>query len=189
VPHANQGSRGALYSLSALRAEPAVIICDVNAVPTVRPTARVLLVDTEHRVLLFEGIDETDPSRAFWFPPGGGIEPGEGAREAAIREVREETGLADLHLGPHIWNRSHVVTLAGVLTEIRETWFLAQVPVFEIDTSEFTELESRTIRDHRWWTQVELATTRDVLVPQDLAPRLQRLIDLGPPSTPLTIGI
>lgn len=34
------------------------------------------------------------PARESWGPPGGGVEPGEGVAEAAVREVLEETGIA-----------------------------------------------------------------------------------------------
>lgn len=34
-----------------------------------------------------------EPSRGLWSIPGGRVEAGETTREAAVREVREETGL------------------------------------------------------------------------------------------------
>ena len=41
----------------------------------------------------------------FWFPIGGEIEPGEEFMDAAIRELKEETGLEqqDVVFGPKVW--------------------------------------------------------------------------------------
>lgn len=44
------------------------------------------------------GLRGKDPTRQVWSLPGGHIEPGETARAAALRELREETGVrAQLH--------------------------------------------------------------------------------------------
>lgn len=141
----------------------------------VRPTVRVLVVDADHRVLLLR-------SRAgFWFPPGGGIEPGETAVQAARRELVEELGLHladDGELGACVWTRRHVLPSF----DLRERWFLLRVggggtPV-ELDHSGWTPLERSTLEEVRWWTLDELAAEqREILTPRALATLLPALLE------------
>ena len=48
---------------------------------------------------LLIGLRGKDPRRLVWSLPGGHIEPGEAAAAAALREIREETGIAAELLG------------------------------------------------------------------------------------------
>jgi 8-oxo-dGTP pyrophosphatase MutT (NUDIX family) len=56
-----------------------------------RQTARVLPVDAEGRVLLLHGWDPHRPDHPFWFTVGGAADDGESLRDAAVRELYEET--------------------------------------------------------------------------------------------------
>jgi ADP-ribose pyrophosphatase YjhB (NUDIX family) len=52
------------------------------------PSASAVIVDDEGRLLLAKRTDNT-----LWTIPGGTMKPGETIAEAAVREVKEETGL------------------------------------------------------------------------------------------------
>ena len=152
-----------------------------------RRTARVLVADDGGRMLLFADSDPGLPGLRWWITPGGGIEPGESDLEAAVRELREETGLvveaADL-VGPLA--RRHVVHgYTDVVVEQDEVFLGVLVPAFEVDVTGHTEEERLTMTEHRWWTREQLATTSETIWPAALLDLWDRLesgagsMDLG----------
>jgi len=135
----------------------------------VRLAAKVILIDRADRVLLFRGGDPTAPEAGtWWFPPGGGLEPGETVEQAARREVLEETGLTLDELGRVIFHRQAEFTYNGVDLVSEEDYFLVRVDHFDIRTDGWTDLEREVVTAHRWWPLDELRTTTDVVYPTEL---------------------
>jgi 8-oxo-dGTP pyrophosphatase MutT (NUDIX family) len=146
-------------------------------VGTKRQCSKVLLVDEHERVLLFSGIDRTKPDvPPWWFPVGGGLEPGETPVEAAVREVREETGLVIVDPGPVVFTRSFTWDFEGEVYDQEEAFFLVRVETFTPLSHEWTDMEAATLRGSRWWTRGELRSTNEQVFPEDLADRLERLL-------------
>lgn len=127
-------------------------------VHTTRTSARVVLLDEQDRVLLLRGHDPVLPEVAFWFTVGGGVEPGESLREAAVREVYEETGqrVDPATLRGPVWRRVAVFPFNGEIIRSEELFFVLRAPRFEWRPADLDALERRTITDHRWCTQADI---------------------------------
>jgi 8-oxo-dGTP pyrophosphatase MutT (NUDIX family) len=73
----------------------------------------ILAVHNGRLLLLLRNFE---PAKDFWFTPGGRINYGETLEQAALRELREETGLAATRLEKkgvmsHFYPTSHCVTI------------------------------------------------------------------------------
>ncbi|GAA4477161.1 NUDIX domain-containing protein [Rhodococcus olei] len=144
-----------------------------QGVDEMRTSARVVLVDEDGRVLLLRGHDPQVPDVYFWFTIGGGVESGESLRETAVREIREETGLAvdAAQLRGPIWRRVAVFPYDGDLIRSEELFFALAHPAFTPQRSGFTELERRAISGHRWCTPEDMrqiAAGGETVYPEDL---------------------
>lgn len=149
---------------------------DLDLQPIDRPTARVLLLDAQDRLLLFRGIDPATPEVEFWFTPGGGRDQGESSRECAARELFEETGLllAPEAFGAVVHEAETVFPFDGRTYRAQAEYFLVRVDAHEVVTHGFEALEHASILGHRWWTRSELRSTAETYYPRELLDVLGR---------------
>ena len=144
---------------------------------TPRTRATLLVVDEQVSTLLIRGGDPDRPDDGeWWFPPGGGVEPGETVVAAAHRELREETGLVVDDLGVVVHERRSRFSFRGTLYDAREHLFLVRVERFEPDVSGWTDDEREVLTAHRWWSPDELRSTTETIHPDDLADLVESLV-------------
>lgn len=143
-----------------------------------REAARVLLFDGADRLLLARGHDADQPGRSWWFTIGGGIMPGEGPRQAAVRELEEETGIrvAPGGLEGPVAYRSAEFDFLAVTARQDEWFFLARTTSVDLSSRGWTELEKDVIDEQRWWDLDEL---EEAMKDPDLEVYPRRLVDLA----------
>jgi 8-oxo-dGTP pyrophosphatase MutT (NUDIX family) len=127
-----------------------------------REAGRMFVVDADRRVLLMHELRDIGSDRSHWITPGGGVEAGENAALAAVREVYEETGLR-LELDPAtepMYSERVRFSLAGQDIDQTNRYFLVRVPSgLPVRPAAHTELEQLVVLGYRWWSLPELAAS------------------------------
>jgi ADP-ribose pyrophosphatase YjhB (NUDIX family) len=138
-----------------------------------RPSARLLVLDPDDRLLLFHFTPAEGVS--FWATPGGALDPGEDYATAAGRELTEETGIV-ADVGPEVARR-HVefVTLEGDAVSADERYFLIRVDDCTLSSDGHTELERRVMTAHCWWNRADLLASDEIIFPEDIVALLDRV--------------
>jgi 8-oxo-dGTP pyrophosphatase MutT (NUDIX family) len=132
--------------------------------PVIRPTARVVLLDDQDRLLMLRIHDPAatrgpNPITAdFWLLPGGGVRPGETYEQAAHRELAEETGIHDAVIGACVWTQEKLVNgPQGGPVLVAGRYFLARVASgARVSFDAHEPLEASTILGYRWFTRPEI---------------------------------
>lgn len=151
-----------------------------------RRAVRVLLRSQSNRILLF--LSHFEPGSGLppaWVFPGGGIEPGESERAAALRELKEETGrvFQDSDLGPLLESIQHPMPDTREF-DTGEAHFYELViqDEFEPESSNWTLEEHRDNVTHRWWRLEEILLEEPWIEPSGSIAVLTNHLVTGPSS-------
>ncbi|MEU7642631.1 NUDIX domain-containing protein [Streptomyces sp. NPDC039016] len=157
---------------------------------TPRRAARVAVLAPDDTVFLLRY--DNEEVGVHWAMPGGGLEPGEGPRAGARRELREETGWTDLEPGPLLCTWQHDFTLPRALDRARtgtpavgtpvrqsEHVYLAHGPRREPPEGVATAHADDRILGWRWWNPDELDGAPEALWPPQLPALLAPLYGRG----------
>ena len=141
--------------------------------PQSRRAARLIVVDSNHRVLLLRYIDVD--GRAYWATPGGGVEDGETVEQAAKREAYEELGAktAKVH---ELWTGHAEFCIQQRPVIQTKTFFLLDCGPVVLDRHLEQAHRDEGIKEARWWTLGEIETADELIFPDNFATRLRETV-------------
>jgi len=141
------------------------------------------MFDPAGRVLLIRCVVMREEGEfAFWLTPGGEIEPGEEARAAAVRELREELGLeveVTVKIQGPVYMEATQFEHQGEMRDNVDYVFTARCAAESPALCGVTAEEIAIMREMRWWSVAEVEAARsegrERIFPVDLAARMREL--------------
>jgi 8-oxo-dGTP pyrophosphatase MutT (NUDIX family) len=157
--------------------------------PRLRPAVRALILDEHDHTLLARFVFPSGVEA--WALPGGGLDVDESPDAGLRRELHEELGLDSVPIGPHIWNREHIIPMVTGHDGQHDRIYLVRLPRFEPrPTIGWDRMRAEFVHELRWWSAEEIenaSTTR--FAPGRLASLLRSVLTEGPPATPIDTGV
>ena len=140
----------------------------------VRNSVKLILLNANNELLLMSTDDkgiqgkEGNYNGKFWQMIGGKIEKGETLREAAYRELYEETGLrkeqVEVQEKP-AWYGEVDLMMHGKLTRIKQNFVLAKTSSTNVNLENLTEEEKPVCTRLEWFSVDKIKSCPDIIYP------------------------
>lgn len=136
-----------------------------------RKVARILLLNDNDEVLLVRHVEgkaipnPDDGWKTYWVPPGGGLEPNETFEEAAVRELKEETGIAIEKVERHLLSREFESIYAGKPIWQEDRFFFARISDKPLETQPIID---EAIGDIKWWPVASINSSNGSFFPANI---------------------
>ena len=106
------------------------------------------------------------------------MEYGETFQQAALRELKEETGFSVDCIGEEIGKSLFELELVdGEVVWAEERFFAARTGREMISKQNWTELELQVMADHRWWSIEDIQKTSEIIFPEAILDLLTKAIE------------